>query len=186
MTQDFVRHKSAAKKSQHHTSNKRTINKKTHKPIPVWVWLLMGVFLGALLMLLFYAIVMQPQQATIGHAKPQTNETKRPQPRFDFYQLLKDQEVAIPDTMPELTDMPAENTVYLLQVGSFRNNVDADRLRAQLLLLNLAVTVEKAKAYNGESWYRVIVGPFKSRSNLAKARSILAANQIDSLLLKQQ
>jgi cell division protein FtsN len=55
-----------------------------------------------------------------------------------------------------------------------------------LLLLNLVVTIEKVKARNGDSWHRVIVGPFKSRSKLAKARSILATHQIDSLLLKRQ
>jgi len=186
MSQDFAKQKRAPKKTQRHSSNKRTINKKTKKSIPAWVWLLMGMFLGVLLMLLFYTIVMQPQQSITGHVIPKTNETKRPQPRFDFYQLLKDQEVTVPDTMPELADMPGEDTIYLLQAGSFRNNTDADRLRAQLLLLNLVVTIEKVKARNGDSWHRVIVGPFKSRSKLAKARSILATHQIDSLLLKRQ
>ena len=66
----------------------------------------------------------------------------------------------------------------------FRRQNDADRLRAQLLLLNFEATIETVNNANGV-WHRVIVGPFGSRSKMAKARSILAANNINYLLLKR-
>jgi len=186
MTRDFAKQRRTPQKKPRQNSNRRTANKKTQTSIPAWIWLVVGMCLGALLMLLFHSAVMQPRQPSAGHAAPPAGKTRQPQPRFDFYQLLKDQEVIVSETAPEMANKPPQDMFYLLQAGSFRNNADADRLRAQLLLLNLSATIETVKAHNGDRWHRVIVGPFKSRSKLAKARSVLAGHQIDSLLLKRQ
>ena len=37
-----------------------------------------------------------------------------------------------------------------------------------------------------EAWNRVIVGPFLSLAEIAKAQKVLNANKIDSLLLKRK
>ena len=74
--------------------------------------------------------------------------------------------------------------LYLLQAGSFRQRQDADRRRAELLLLGLEPKIEGSNGDNGR-WFRVYVGPFESRSQLAKARSLTAAQDIDTLLLKR-
>ena len=74
--------------------------------------------------------------------------------------------------------------LYLLQAGSFKQMEDADRRRAELLLLGLDPKIEETNGDNGH-WYRVYVGPFESRSRLAKARSLTAAQNIDTLLLKR-
>ncbi len=108
-------------------------------------------------------------------------------PRFDFYTLLRDSEVIVPEVAAtQQPAMPAaEEYVFLLQTGSFKQLADADSLRAQLLMLNLTATVEAANMRPGETWYRVLVGPFDSNTNLADARTILAENRIDNLLLKR-
>ena len=187
MTQDFAKKKQTPKKNGRQTSNKRTPPKKTQRVLPAWIWVLIGVVLGSLMTVLLNKMVTRPSIASGEQTTPASEDEKRPQPRFDFYQLLKDQEVTVPDSITqELASPSAQNITYLLQAGSFRNSADADRLRAQLLLLNLTATIEKVKASNGDDWHRVIVGPFESRSKLAKARSILASNEIDSLLLKRQ
>ena len=189
MTQDFAKKKQTPKKSGRQTSNKRKTPKKPQRALPAWIWVLIGVVLGMLITVLSSKIMMRTK-SSVGDTQRVTSKTedaKPPQPRFDFYQLLKDQEVTVPDSIAqELANQSAKDITYLLQAGSFRNSADADRLRAQLLLLNLTATIEKVKASNGDDWHRVIVGPFESRSKLAKARSILASNEIDSLLLKRQ
>ena len=152
------------------------------------------MLVGILFMLLLYVATINSRQSVTNTETQETenittkqiDKNRQPQPRFDFYQLLKEQEVVVPDTTPELTDTESDNSVYLLQAGSFRNSNDADQLRAQLLLLNLMATVEKARTRSGDTWHRVLVGPFESRSKLAKARSILASQEISSLLLKRQ
>ncbi len=109
-------------------------------------------------------------------------------PRFDFYTLLRESEVIVPDT-PDTnpsTQSANSNDVFLLQVGSFKSNRDADSLRARLLLLNLDAKIEKVSPRKNETWHRVIVGPIIDRSELADARGKLASNGIDSLLLKRK
>ena len=197
MTRDFAKQKrtrSTPKKTRQNSTNKRTFNNKTQSTIPAWIWALTGMLAGILFMLLLYVTTINSRQSVTNAETKQTEDTKtkqtdknqQPQPHFGFYQLLKEQEVVVPDTMPELADTESDNTVYLLQAGSFRNSADADQLRAQLLLLNLTATVEKARTRTGDTWHRVLVGPFESRSKLAKARSILASNEISSLLLKRR
>lgn len=75
---------------------------------------------------------------------------------------------------------------YLLQVGSFANPADADRLRAQLIMLNLDARIEKVTIRNGELWHRVMVGPFTDQARLNTARSTLVANQYNALMLKRK
>ena len=62
---------------------------------------------------------------------------------------------------------------------------DADRRRAEMLLLGLEPRIEETNGSNGR-WYRILVGPFETRSQLAKARSLTAQQGIDTLLLKQK
>ncbi len=71
-------------------------------------------------------------------------------------------------------------------MGSFKQIKDAERVRAELILLNLDARVEAAKGRGSDTWHRVLVGPFQNRSKLAKARSTLVSNRFDTLLLKRK
>jgi len=59
-----------------------------------------------------------------------------------------------------------------------------DRRRGELALLGLEATIELTRGSNGV-WYRVYLGPFESRSAMAKARSMTAQQSIDTLLMKR-
>ena len=74
--------------------------------------------------------------------------------------------------------------VFLLQAGSFRQREDADRRRAELLLLGLEPRVEETTSDNGR-WFRVYLGPFNSHAAMSKARGLTAAQDIDTLLLRR-
>ena len=74
--------------------------------------------------------------------------------------------------------------VFLLQAGSFRQREDADRRRAELLLLGLEPRVEETTSDNGR-WFRVYLGPFSSHAAMSKARGLTAAQDIDTLLLRR-
>ncbi|MFT5084484.1 MAG: cell division protein FtsN, partial [Lentisphaeria bacterium] len=75
---------------------------------------------------------------------------------------------------------------FILQVASFKSLKDAERVRAELILLNLEAKTETAKVRNGETWHRVLVGPFESHSKLSKARNMLLTNRYEALVLKKQ
>ena len=77
------------------------------------------------------------------------------------------------------------STQFFLQAGSFRNQNDADKLRAQIILLGQNVQIESGKVRE-ETWHRVLVGPYASREQLAAAQKQLAGNGFSNLLLQQR
>lgn len=79
----------------------------------------------------------------------------------------------------------APSTQFFLQAGSFRNQNDADKLRAQIILLGQNVQIESGKVRE-ETWHRVLVGPYASREQLATAQKQLAGNGFSNLLLQQR
>ena len=108
-------------------------------------------------------------------------------PRFDFYTVLPNQELDLnPDIEPaDLQSRSEGDAQYLLQVGSFRQQADADRRRGELALLGLEATVEAGDSDSGR-WHRVYLGPFESRSDMARARALTAQADMDTLLLKRE
>ncbi|MBA1188339.1 SPOR domain-containing protein [Pseudomonas entomophila] len=80
---------------------------------------------------------------------------------------------------------PAATTQYFLQAGSFRKQADADKVRAQIILLGQAVKVESGTVKE-ETWYRVLVGPFSNREQLTVAQKQLGGAGFNNLLLQQR
>ena len=189
MAQDF-----AKKRNQSSAANKTATRKRkpaTRKPAPakasVWRWYGAGVITGVLLCFLMYLGMLPADPATMaGSQATATAEAQPPKPRFDFYTLLPEQTMDVEVDPGEIArTRTSQNTeLYVLQAGSFKQLEDADRRRAELLLLGLDPKVEETNGDNGR-WFRVYVGPFESRSRLAKARSLTAAQNIDTLLLKR-
>ncbi|WP_049723504.1 SPOR domain-containing protein [Gilvimarinus polysaccharolyticus] len=192
MTRDYARKKRPTPKRQAPRSQ-----------IPWWVWLFIGSMLGAFIMFLVYLWNVAPNQQppkaaattqTPTEPKPKAEkepdaQAELPKPRFDFYKLLQEEEVIVPATEPNRRDNdtpPATPVKYLLQVGSFRNPDDADKLRAQLILLNLGARTESVTINNNERWHRVVVGPFDNQRKLSKARSTLVTNQYNALVLQRK
>lgn len=107
-------------------------------------------------------------------------------PRFDFFTVLPNQQLDLGAGVEpaELPNSQQSRAIYLLQAGSFRAADDADRRRGELALLGLEAKIEETRGENGR-WYRVSIGPFESRSAMAKARSLTAQASIDTLLLKR-
>ncbi len=171
--------------------------------IPGWLWMVSGLVIGLFVAFLFQ---LEPGRETVKRdaapprpVQPAPRQAKpaEQQPRYDFYTLLPESEVIVPETaVPEQapTEPPkteakaaAETaTRYFLQAGSFRQRADADRVRAQIIMLGLDVQLENAKLGNGETWYRVQVGPFQDRNSLGDAQKTLAGNGFDNLLLQQR
>jgi len=165
-----------------------------NEPTPGWVWLFTGAVLGAFIMFLIGLSEMRkyPEDPVVTATRASISETqtKTAVPKFDFYDMLRETKVTVPEAAApsikeERVPVISSNMEYVVQVASFRNREDAEQVRAELILLNLEANVEGAKVRNGEIWYRVLVGPFESRSKVAKARSTLLANSHEALILKR-
>jgi cell division protein FtsN len=111
------------------------------------------------------------------------SEDEGRQPSFTFFTTLEDESFSV-STARESTPSESKYTQFVLQAGSFRASTDADRRRGELALLGLEAAVEEISTDTG-SWHRVYIGPFESRSAMAKARSLTAQSDIDTLLLKR-
>ncbi|WP_456379647.1 SPOR domain-containing protein [Thiolapillus sp.] len=196
----------------------RASRSKGKKPVPVWIWLLTGFILGALtvgLVCLEYAPAPSGND-WIGAKPPAAAELERRQeqaspepakikpPRFDFYNLLPDQEVLVPDEEIERqvrqsppvepqqqqsqqeAEPPARTATsgkrYMVQVSSFRSSKDAQALRAKLGLLGLRAKVNKANI-KGSTWYRVQLGPYGSAAAMQDVRKQLASSGYQSLAI---
>ena len=90
-----------------------------------------------------------------------------------------------PPAPPVVNTKPATVTQFFLQAGSFRKQADADKVRAQIILLGQAVNVESGTVKD-ETWYRVLVGPFSNREQLTTAQKQLAGSGFNNLLLQQR
>lgn len=89
----------------------------------------------------------------------------------------------VPPPPPMVAKAPA--TQFFLQAGSFRKQPEAEKVRAQIILLGQDVRVENVTVRD-EDWYRVLVGPFANREQLGQAQKTLAASGYNNLLLQQR
>ena len=79
---------------------------------------------------------------------------------------------------------PAAKGIYLLQAGAFRQNEDAESLRARIILLGLPVNVQRADL-NGVLIHRVRVGPYAKLDDMNRARALLGEKKIESAVVRE-
>lgn len=78
-----------------------------------------------------------------------------------------------------------DRSAFLLQAGSFRTLDDAEGMRARLALLGYEARVISADV-NGQTVYRVRLGPFPKVDDVNQAKSRLADNGIESAVMRQR
>lgn len=79
----------------------------------------------------------------------------------------------------------AEKTSYMLQAGAFRNQDDADGVKAKLALIGFEARVIPGEA-GGQVLHRVRVGPFATLDEMNKARARLAESGIETAAVRQK
>lgn len=196
----------------------RAARKKAKQRTPVWVWLVMGYILGSVSVgMIWWSLTPSaPRGESWIGAKPRSLQPAVPSseagagsaespeiepPHYEFYNLLKEQEVVVPDeelearprkppadiaATPEAEQTaaaPVPKSGYLIQVSSTQSARDADGLKAQLAMLGLHAQVNKA-SIKGKTWYRVRVGPYNSAQAVQQARRQLVSNGHNTLVIK--
>ncbi len=179
---------------------------------PGWIWLVVGLLGGLAIAVVLF---VQGYWGKDGSLLPQPNpEARAPapseepvaqqaapepkRPKYDFYDVLRDKEVIIPDAdLPALAqaeaDKPAdaalpanaETVRYLIQAGAFRSSSDAEALKARIALTGELARVESAEIAGG-TIYRVRLGPYGNASALAAAKKTLGDNGIEAAAIRAQ
>ncbi|MCB1746219.1 MAG: SPOR domain-containing protein [Gammaproteobacteria bacterium] len=133
-----------------------------------------------------------PAEAYVEPARPSEPAVELPRPKFDFYKILPEMEVPIPDwelSEREREDRPApdeelDSGTYLLQVGSFKTHEDADRVKATLALRGISASIQRVVINGQDVWFRVHVGPLSNAEEIRAMRLKLVENDMDFILLR--
>lgn len=182
--------------------------KKGSGGIPAWFWLLGGILigLGTALMLMMKGYLPEIKQhlpsmddTSAKTAEPaiveddKSEEEKPKKPRYDFFTVLPEMEVVVPEqelSRKAIIPEPPANTVstdsqesYILQAGSFRSSADAEQMKARLALLGSVARIQTVTV-DDQTWHRVRIGPFAGARKADEIRRMLSDNQIDTLVMK--
>lgn len=153
--------------------------------IPGFIWLIGGFALGVVVTVIYRVGTPAPGAAQPAAVAP-TAVAAAPTTEFTFHDILGNLEVAVPG---KLKPEPKANSsggakpaaIYALQVGAFRTESEADRMRAELALIGVEAKIQKATIDDKDTWYRVRLGPFKDAAEFEKARARLDENKIKSV-----
>ena len=160
-------------------------------PAPGWIWLIAGFAMG------FTAAVLLKVGGEVRSGTGSTQQSeiadkpveKDDGPRFDFYKMLPNFEVIIPEQDKDV-QRPGEVTyidqpgTYVLQVGSFKTFSEADKLKATLALLGVESRIQKVTIDNDQTWHRVRVGPYSDLEKLNNTRARMAESDLQALIIR--
>ena len=200
--------------TQDYAKKTRSRNSREKHSLPGWAWMLGGLTVGLFVALLVFIKEHRPEtantpplnevvqdfandvvNANIKHSKKNNNkptektkQTDKPSIGFDFYKILPEIEVPIPDLEQlkkeeiEKKNNPKYN--YVLQAGSFRQFAEADKLKANLALLGVDAEIQTVTINKTDTWHRVRIGPFTSARKMDKIRHHLQKKHIRTMVLK--
>jgi Cell division protein len=80
-----------------------------------------------------------------------------------------------------LKSAPKPINGYVVQIGSFKKNTDADAVKAKLTLNGFNAKIEPIKLLDGEVRHKVILGPFKTEKQAQLMQQQLKTLKIDSI-----
>lgn len=105
------------------------------------------------------------------------------QPQTDA--VLSAQNQSTPDPFESVAEIEREPQ-YILQINSFQNPDEADRQRAEVLLVGLSADVRQHVDAAGVRWYRVVSGPYMNRDEAQNAHQLLQDSGIAALVVEQR
>lgn len=92
-------------------------------------------------------------------------------------------EKPVADPIAEIAQADANKVGYLLQVGAFRSQDDADRQKANLAMQGFEAKVTE-RDVNGVKMYRVRLGPFNRIEDMNRARDRLQSNGFEASVIR--
>jgi cell division protein FtsN len=185
---------------------RRNRNSSRKESAPGWVWMLFGLSMGLMVAIVAYlrapgslpasepaarSAAAQPasQPAAPRATRPSSEQTAPTENRFEFYEILPQFEVVVPeDDAPRATAAARPRAAetpgtFLLQAGSFSAPADADRLKANLALLGFESHVQRVRIED-DVFNRVRIGPIGDIDAAKRTQRQLRDAGIDTLLMQ--
>ena len=109
------------------------------------------------------------------------------QPQYDFYQMLPNLKVTVPRPSAPGAHAagvrgPGAYGGYVLQVGSYSNAAQAERIISELDSVGIIAHVDTVQS-RGVTLHRVRVGPITEASELARIRGTLHALRLPAIVI---
>lgn len=190
---------------------KSRVTRKQKKSLPGYMWLLSGLAIGLFVAFIVYLDKQPETDKDFGSAvqqeleklkqqakkqKPEKTKTasedskkEKKEQKFNFYTILPELEVLIPESEtrpPEVknkTNASKTDKQYVLQVGSFQNLNDAEKLKANLAFLGLEANIQHVTV-NNQAWHRVRTGPYRDKQDLYRNQKLLKQNDINAISME--
>lgn len=156
-----------------------------------------GLFTGLCIAVAIYFYKPDPQQIYVTKPEvtvkePPSELNKTPTPTFDFYQILPNMEVNIPEWEAEDNESiinqigsgAKESERYILQIGSFRQPESANHVKEKLAAMAINADIQRVVVNGKDIRYRVRIGPYTDSKELVFIRQQLSKNNLDYILLK--
>ena len=192
---------------------RRNRKRKKAESAPGWIWMLFGLSIGLVVAAgVYFRHAPSPaehaaaaeraapapgsaerapaRRGAPGRGAPANNGeiAKASDQRFDFYDILPQYEVVLPEVetaaglsgRAKPVDEPGS---YVLQAGSFGAAADAEKLKASLALLGIESRVQKV-AIDDDVYHRVRIGPITDLDKLNRIRRQLHDAHINAMLMK--
>lgn len=206
MPRDYAKNKSRKKKSG-------ASRKKKSRQFPVVLTLLVVVMFSGLVYGLYYIKFSKKDQQTLvqnsqknrlkktsqgvqttavensatgSKTQPALEPTTEPPeviPFYDVHKNLTNKEVKIPAEDLKLPDN-INNYYYMMACGSFREKNRAEELKALIALTGNNSELVPVKA-NGETWYRVQLGPYSRKRKAEGIRHRLEDNNVPGCIINR-
>ncbi|MFN5745283.1 MAG: SPOR domain-containing protein [Methylococcaceae bacterium] len=163
---------------------------RARRKIALSRWFMACIGLTVISVALIVGVGRQKKTAADSSAAPQkvSTPTAPPSARISFFQLLPDSERQISDAdiKAELNEIrlgkTARSGAYLLQTGAFTEQAEAESLREDLQRLTKTRPRLELIKMEYATWFRVMLGPYKTLVDVDKVRSFLREHQIDSIV----
>lgn len=181
--------------------HKRSLTKQqtNTRLIPLWLWIVSIISFAFMATWYFKSqhIKVEHHRLVVARAKINKkiqsikklkSQAQVKKPDYDFYTLLPKMDVVVnkieKKTIPHTVEKPDKDYIYYLQVASFQRRVDANRMRANLILYGYNVNIKQVVA-RGKRWNRVYMGPYVNKNAAERVQERLLEMEIDSLLVKK-
>jgi len=173
-------------------------SKARREPFSGWTGLIIGLLVGLGVGFAFYffepRMLPDPADTPSTHAEPASareSATDDSTEHYDFYKVLPNYEVVVPEReavvrqdAASAPSAPVQRAgAYALQVGSFRQFEEADRVRAQLALQGIESKVQRVSIDN-DTRHRVRIGPITDLRELNRIRDRLREAEMDVLVIR--
>lgn len=168
-----------------------------------WLMLVVGLVCGAVLSGLYFGykenepgrfgsgirslMENKPEPVSkVQSPEPQSPPEDEREVKLDFHDVLPNIDVVISESdiieyEEPVADRPEQD--YVLQVGSYKDEADAESLKAKLALAGFEAVIQRVKIDKG-TYFRVRMGPYQSMRKLQLDKKRLAKQGVDTLTLR--